>query len=306
MRYVARCPLRLDIAGYWTSLSPFAEREGGVVVAVSIEPHVTGEIARPQPQGALHALRGDRHYMSATLDLPRGSGLGASAAQTVLWLTLAQTVVANVADRMRIAEVARNVEVALGAGGVAVDPYACAHGGWASFTIDEAVTAAPLVADPGVLRAIETQLLLVYTGPAPPSPALHSAVSSHCAIADSRVASTLFTMKELAQRTRQSIEAGDAKVLAETLRLQWNLQKQLDERVSSPTIDAILEFSLENGAVAGRLCGAGGGGFLLLLVPPERQAGLRTALTSHHLKYLAVRSDSYGVHLRNQRTPLTS
>lgn len=297
MRYVARCPLRLDLAGYWTSMPLYGEREGSVVLGASIQPYAHGLIARPAPQGTMHLLRGDRHYVSYALDLPRGSGLGGSSAQTVLWVTLIKTAIANVSDRMEVATIARSIETQLGAGAFDLDTSICARGGFGVFSAADTVAVQDVAIEPARVSWLENCLLLAYTGPAPPANALAAGVSERYARGTSAVRDTFATMKALVPEARSALLNGDSHLLAEITRAQWALQRQLEPHITTPSIDITLEFALKNGALAGRLCGAGGGGCLLLVVPFERRAQLRAALTQRRVRTIDVQFDSYGVHL---------
>src|SRR5437764_9662045 len=99
MRYKARAPLRVDFGGGWTDVPFYAQEHGGSVLNAAITHYAHGFISRPQGTGLLRAMRANRSYVSYSLDVPPGSGLGSSAAQTLLWVTLVKTSVANVSDR---------------------------------------------------------------------------------------------------------------------------------------------------------------------------------------------------------------
>ena len=102
MKYKARAPLRIDFGGGWTDVPAFAASDpgGGVVLNAAIDVYATGYIIRPEattgPAGKL--LGANKTVVRYELDAPAGAGLGASAAQTLLWLTLVKTVIANVSD----------------------------------------------------------------------------------------------------------------------------------------------------------------------------------------------------------------
>ena len=88
MHYRARAPLRVDFAGGWTDVPLYAEAEGGAVVNAAITLYATGHIVRPEGGARPRLFGGGRSSVSYQVDAPPSAGLGASAAQTVLWVTL--------------------------------------------------------------------------------------------------------------------------------------------------------------------------------------------------------------------------
>ena len=85
MRIECRVPLRIDLAGGWSDIPPFARREGGAVLNVAITQYVTGEVWR-SPEAGQENLR-----ICYGLDLPAGAGLGSSAALSVCSITASLT-----------------------------------------------------------------------------------------------------------------------------------------------------------------------------------------------------------------------
>jgi len=71
--------------------------------------------------------------------------------------------------------------------------------------------------------------------------------------------------------------------IGEMLHESWVVKRTLSPHVTSDTIDALYEHARQNGAVGGKLCGAGGGGFLLMLVPAETKAKFVEAMTPHRV-----------------------
>ena len=93
----------------------------------------------------------------------------------------------------------------------------------------------------------------------------------------------LADMKALVDEAEQVIKnagtaADIAPGLAPLLADSWVLKRRLSARISDPEIDNLYDSGIEAGALAGKLCGAGGGGFLLMIVPPDRRAGFLEAM----------------------------
>ena len=70
----------------------------------------------------------------------------------------------------------------------------------------------------------------------------------------------------------------DFKLFGKLLNETWKLKRSLSTKISSDSIDEIYKTALKNGAVGGKLLGAGGGGFMLFYSEPENQPKLKKTL----------------------------
>jgi D-glycero-alpha-D-manno-heptose-7-phosphate kinase len=297
MRYKARAPLRIDFGGGWTDVPIYAEREGGAVLSAAITRYARGFIARPEAHGVIRALRGDRSYVSYTLDVPPGSGLGGSAAQTVLWVTLVKTTIANVSDRREIAEIACRVESLLGILGGKQDEYASAFGGINFFTFGKDVEAERLDLSPSLLNDLRSRLVLVYSGESRISGSIHERVWGRFLDGEPAALDALHALRRLASELKEALVSGDLDSFGELLTENWRRQKQLDASVTDRTVNDVFDFALANGAMGGKACGAGGGGCLVFLSRAGRHEELREAMSRRGLKTIEFDFDTYGVHL---------
>jgi D-glycero-alpha-D-manno-heptose-7-phosphate kinase len=114
----ARAPVRIDLAGGWTDVHHFADREGGAVLNAAITHYVHGELDR--------AAR--RFRVIYTTDVPPGAGLGASAALNVVWLALVNASMGRRPAREELAEQAYRLEELLGVTGGKQDQCIAALG----------------------------------------------------------------------------------------------------------------------------------------------------------------------------------
>ena len=297
MRYTARAPLRIDFGGGWTDVPIYAEREGGAVLNAAITRYVTGMIARPETHGLLHALRGDRSYVSYQLDLPVGAGLGASAAQTVLWVTLVKTTIANVSERRDIAEIACQIGGLLGIMGGKQDEYASALGGITYYTFGDTVHAQHLNLDSSLADELRSRLVLVYTGTPRMSGTIHERVWGRYERAEPSVVGALATLKRVAGDMRDALAARDLDAFADLLNENWESQKALDTFITNDRLDEIFDFAARHGARGGKACGAGGGGCAVFLAARGDEDRLREAFRSRKLQIVDFDFDTYGVFL---------
>ena len=88
----------------------------------------------------------------------------------------------------------------------------------------------------------------------------------------------LVRMTELVYELREALSEENLDRFGEILHENWLLKRQLASKVSNGAIDKYYDLALANGALGGKLLGAGGGGFLLFYCPKENQPRLRSAL----------------------------
>ena len=108
-------------------------------------------------------------------------------------------------------------------------------------------------------------------------------------------------MKELTLDMKDSLLTGNLTVFGELLNSEWDLKKTLDQAISTAEVDKLLYVAKSNGAIGGKLLGAGGGGFLFLYCDSERQVQVEKALESLGAKTFPVRFDEDG--LQTWRSP---
>lgn len=297
MRYRARAPLRIDFAGGWTDVPEYASQNGGAVLAAAISHYVTGTISRPDGAGTLFNRRIARSEVSYSLDLPGGAGLGASAAQTLLWVTLVKTGIANVSSRAELAEIACQVGGLLGIVGGKQDEYASALGGIQYLTFGEEVQAERLDLSPPLESEFHSRLVLVYTGAQRLSGSIHEHVWDQYRAGSVSVREALASLTRIAGEMREALTIGNLALVGELMCENWSQQKALHPSVTNPGLDAIIDLAGRHGAIGGKACGAGGGGCVIFLAAPGAQAGLRRALHEYGVSIIDFAFDTYGVYL---------
>jgi D-glycero-alpha-D-manno-heptose-7-phosphate kinase len=295
MRLKARAPLRIDFAGGWTDVPFYAEDKGGAVLNAAITRYVTGHIARPDTTGILHALRGDRSYASYSLDLPSGSGLGASAAQNVLWLAMVKTSINNTSSRSEIAEMACRLSEMLGILGGKQDEYAAALGGIHFFSFDGTVRAERLDLPLPFQDEMRSRLVLVYSGKSRLSGSIHEHVWSGYRTGNVTVHAALDGLKRVAGEMKDALGQQNLDEFSGLLSENWAYQKELHSSVTSTDLDDLFDFAGKHGARGGKACGAGGGGCCVFAVEAGGSERLRGALRTSKLDVIDFDFDSYGV-----------
>lgn len=322
----ASAPVRLDFAGGWTDVPPFATREGGVVVNATIdlrveaefEPGRAGLLLRSEDTGQAAMVRHagelvqdgvlDLHKAAARMlppgpgtlrtrsPVPPGSGLGSSGALDV---AMVAALAAVRGERPSPAEVAHQgwqleaVEAALPGG--RQDQYAAALGGFQRLAFhDDVVAATPLPVPAAAAAELERRLVLCYTGRSRVSGDTIRRVMAAYAAGDRGVAGALASLREIAERMAGALLAGDLPLVGALLSANWAAQQGLDAGMCTPEM-ALLERAMrEAGSLGGKAAGAGAGGSMFFLMGDDPEPGRRAA-TAQGVTLLPVRWTNVGV-----------
>jgi D-glycero-alpha-D-manno-heptose-7-phosphate kinase len=214
-------------------------------------------------------------------DVPRGSGLGASAALDVAWLALTNGLMGRHLTPTELAEDAYRLEKVLGVAGGKQDQYAAALGGFNHLVFgpeSDPASSERMALQPNVIAALEERLVLCYTGSAHHSGSLHELVWEPFLGGDRRIAAALRRIRDSAPHARQALLRGDLDSLGELLTLNREAARQLVPELVTPAMDDLFEAAREAGAIGGKACGAGGGGALLVLAADGRAEAVANAL----------------------------
>jgi len=130
------------------------------------------------------------------------------------------------------------------------------------------------LAEEGMKRSLEANLMLIYTGIARRSSEILSRQKEN--IKD-RI-SLLNEIRDMVGEGKKYLLKGKLDEFGKLLHHGWELKKKLAEKINNPRIEEIYQTALKDGALGGKISGAGGGGFLLLYCPFERQNRVRKAL----------------------------
>jgi D-glycero-alpha-D-manno-heptose-7-phosphate kinase len=168
----------------------------------------------------------------------------------------------------------------LGLAGGRQDQYAAAFGGvnFIEFLSDDRVIVNPLRLVPGAIEEIESSIVICFTGQSRSSHDIIVQQTAGVAAADAKAIEAMHQLKTDAHDMKLAFVHGDIRGMAEVMRRSWVAKRATAKGVSNEAIDSLHSLAAQNGALAGKISGAGGGGFMMFFVRPEDRQRLICAL----------------------------
>jgi D-glycero-alpha-D-manno-heptose-7-phosphate kinase len=231
-------------------------------------------------------------------DIPAGTGLGSSGSFTTALLRALHAYKKNLILPHQLAEQACHLEIdILGEPIGKQDQYIAAYGGITCFEFDRegSVKACPLDISEETLFNLEDNLLLFFTGFSRSASTILKEQDDKSRRADAEMTANLHFIKELAFCTKQALEEGDVAEFGRLMNVHWEHKKRRSASMSNGVIDQWYDCAMANGAVGGKLIGAGGGGFLMFYA--EDKTRLRHAMREQGLKEVRFRFEFEGTRL---------
>ncbi len=313
---ITRSPLRITLGGGGTDLPSYYRQHGGFLIAGAIDSHVYVTVTRPftpgiylkysqlehvdSPEDVRHPIIREaikllgmakpQVEITTLADIPAGTGLGSSGSFTTALLRALYAYDRRLIGRNELAELASDIEIRrLGEPTGKQDPYAAAFGGLTAFTFhpDERVDARPLKMPGGTLFDLEDDLLLFFTGFSRRAGSILEDQRTRTETRDDAMLRHLHYVKELGLRSLAALEAGRTTELGELMHEGWEHKRRRSAGMTNPQIDEWYDLGRKNGAIGGKLVGAGGGGFLMFYAENHRR--LRDAMTKAGLEEVRFR-----------------
>jgi D-glycero-alpha-D-manno-heptose-7-phosphate kinase len=318
---ITRSPLRISLGGGGTDLPSYYRKHSGFLIAAAIDRYVyitlhqtfqqeliikysklehansVDEVQHPIVREALKVAGIDKPHMEITsmADIPSGTGLGSSGSFTTALLKALHAYKKNIVHPRELAEQACDIEInKLGEPIGKQDQYIAAYGGITCFQFlpDDRVEAKPLNVDAETLYNLEDNLLLFFTGFSRSAGSILKEQDQKSRQADSAMTENLHFVKELGYQSMEALESGNLVRFGELMNTHWERKKQRSGGMSNGKIDEWYTHAMANGAVGGKLIGAGGGGFLMFYT--EDKTRLRHALAGTGLREVRFRFDFEG------------
>ncbi len=218
-------------------------------------------------------------------DFPINSGLGGSAVVSSAILGCFNQFRSDKWDKYEIAEIAFQAErLHLGIAGGWQDQYASVFGGFnfMEFNFNQNIIN-PIRLNSEILLELEESLILCYTGITHDSGNIHNdqKEQTKSALVKERIESNVNLTFEM----RDYLLRGKLFEFGKCLHKSWDLKKGFSSKISNPMLDEIYEGAINNGAIGGKLLGAGGGGFFLFYVQPFDKLKFMSWLKAKNLKF---------------------
>lgn len=318
---IARSPLRITLGGGGTDLPSYYRGHEGFLVSAAIDKYVYVTVMRPFTPGIYLKYSQLEHVEQITnvkhpiireaigmlgfktpqveittlADIPAGTGLGSSGSFTTALLKALYAHRKRHLHQEELAELACHIEIdRLGEPIGKQDQYIAAVGGITCFTFhkDDKVTAVPLRLNMDTLFDLEDNLLLFFTGFSRSAGNILKDQNTRTRESDLEMLKNLHYVKELGYRSKEALEAGNPRMFGELMHEHWEHKKRRSAGMSNPKIDDWYELGMRNGAIGGKLVGAGGGGFLMFYASDRNK--LRHAMSAAGLEEVRFRFDFEG------------
>ena len=320
---LARSPFRISLGGGGTDLPSYYSKYGGFILSAAINKYIYIYVNRPaadhyirvkyskyeqvdSPEEVQHDLVRpalnlldfqDSIEIVSMADIPAGTGLGSSGTYLVTLLTALYEQKRERVPVHVIAEQANHIEMVMAGHPVGKhDHYLAAFGGITTLDIapDGKVNVTPLDISLNAVEEFRNSVLLFYTGILRSSGDILEAQKQDTNSNNSTVVDSLHRTKELGYRIKESLEAGDLEHFGCLLHEHWENKKRRSGKISNPDIDIWYELARQNGAVGGKIMGAGGGGFFMFYCPNNKKGKVRKAMAEAGLRELPYDFDFEG------------
>lgn len=321
---IVKAPTRISFGGGGTDLATYYEKYGGLVVSTSIDKYFYS-FFKPRNDKKIQIISSDlgiiktfenfdhldfgelaipvaviKHFdfkkgfeLFLSSEVPVGSGLGGSSSLCVNLVKLFSDLQNLNLSKKKIAEEAYKVRVndlKLPVG--KQDEYAAAFGGmnFIQFEKDD-VKVETLKIRNDIKEHLQKNLTVFYTGKSKDSTPILKSMEK----ASGQSIDALHTAKKLGLEIKKSLESGDLQKFGELLHESWLAKKNFAKGVSNESLDKVYELARKNGALGGKLMGAGGAGFFLFYCESQNQENLRKALEKENLQKFEINFENDGV-----------
>ena len=317
---ITRTPLRISIGGGGTDLPSYYEQFGGFVISAAINKYIYITINRTFRPGYLLKYAETEHVQTineikhgllretlrlmeiepmvetvSIADVPAGTGLGSSGSFTVGLLHALRAYKRLKISAEELAQTANHIEMTiLGEPCGKQDHYIAAYGGLTcqEYHPDGTVTVSPLKLAEATLKDLSENMMLFFTGYSRAAAEILDDQKKKTEKGDTGMLDSLHFIKDLGLRIKDGLEAGDALGFAELMNEHWEHKKARSKNISNDHVDALYELARENGALGGKLVGAGSGGFLLFYTLDRPK--LRAAMSKEGLQEMDFAFDFDG------------
>lgn len=324
---ITRTPFRITLGGGGTDLPSYYSEFGGFVFSVTIDKYmyinlntpivddlirikyskyeevshvdeVQHELAREglKLMGIENALE-----IQSMADVPAGTGLGSSACYLVGLLNGLHCYKSAPISPHDLAEEACFIEINVLKHPVGKqDQYTAAFGGFTILNIEKnglVKVDRPAISE-DIIDELENSLMIYYTHTSRSTSEIlkeqSKATQDKKSNTHREVVESLHQIKDIGYKTLEAITKGNLDEFGKLMDVHWRTKKKLSKKISNTMIDDLYEVGISNGALGGKILGAGGGGFMLFYCPKVYQADLTNAMANAGLRRMRFKFDFDG------------
>lgn len=318
---IVRSPLRISLGGGGTDLPSYYKEHEGFLIAAAIDKYIYVTVNRPFLESiylkyssieivkkvseiehpiirealALQHLNTPQIEITSLADIPTGTGLGSSGSFTTALLKALYAYRKRHIHQEELAELACHIEIdRLGEPIGKQDQYIAAIGGITSFAFhkDDKVVSAPVNLSIDTIFDLEDNLLLFFTGFTRSASNILKDQKIRSEKNDEDMVNNLHYVKDLGYRSKTALENGDTNLFGELMHEHWENKKCRSDGMSNSDIDRWYNLAIKNGAIGGKLVGAGGGGFLMFMAKDKER--LRKVMRENGLEEVRFKFDFEG------------
>ncbi len=318
---IARSPLRISLGGGGTDVPSYYEQFEGSLIAAAINKYVYVTVTRPFVEGiylkyseiehvervieirhpivreALKELNLKTPQVEITTlaDIPSGTGLGSSSSFTTALIKALFSHYRRSINTSELAQLACDIEINRLREPIGKqDQYISAFGGISEFIFrkDGSVDTCPLNIPLDAVYDLEDNLLLFYTGHSRSAGSILRDQVLKSKSGDEAMIENLHFIKELGYQSKQALLDGKTHLFGELMHAHWERKRARSPGISNEVINNAYQYALDNGAIGGKVVGAGGGGFLMFYASDSEK--LRRAMGLKGLPEVRFRFDFEG------------
>jgi len=320
---ITRTPFRITFGGGGTDLRSFYIKHGGFIFSAAINKYMFINVNKPivddlvrvkySKSEITESINEIKHdivrecckmmgienaiEIISMADIPAGTGLGSSSSYTVGLLNALHNMKRNFTSLKELAEEACKIEIdIIGKPIGKQDQYIATFGGLTVLEIDKngEVEVREVEISPEFIEDLENNIIIFYEGSSRNADVILSEQSAKVDRKEEEAVSNMLLIKEIGYRILEAIERGRLREFGELMHEHWCAKKKISKKMTKPHIDYLYEIARANGAVGGKIMGAGGGGFFMFYCENNDKFKLRKAMAEKGLKELKYHFDFEG------------
>jgi D-glycero-alpha-D-manno-heptose-7-phosphate kinase len=288
---VSRSPLRISLGGGGTDLKSYYSKYGGYLIAATIDKYVYINIAKTfnkkfilkyAKMEEVNKLNQIKHpifretlkrfniktplNISSHADIPAGTGMGSSGCFTVTLINAIACLKGKKISNREMAKIACDIEIETLKEPIGKqDQFTTSYPGINEFFFmkNGSVRVKKLNIKKNVIKKIKKNLVMYFTGYSRSSYKILQNQNKASKINDNEMLKNLHSVKELAKDFKDCLIKNNLDQYGLLMDEHWNLKKKRSRHMSNKRINYLYDYAKENGALGGKLIGAGGGGFLI-------------------------------------------